>query len=431
MTCFFLSASSLKRLKAWLSVWPDDLVAEVHQRRLQRVAARVLAEHDRVHVVEADRRGGHDLVGRALLEHAVLVDAGLVLERVAAHDRLVGLHAVAGQARDQAAGAGDLTRGDARREADVGLAGAQQHHDLLQRRVARALAEAVDRALDLARAGLQAGEGVGHRQAQIVVAVDREHDVAQIGHQLVQAAQERRVLVRHRVADGVGDVDRRRALVDRRLQDLGGEVDVGAGGVHRAELDVLDQRAGVRDGGAGLAQHVLARGLQLVLDVDVRRGDERVHARALGVAHRLGGALDVGGVGACQARDDRALHLPGDRPYGLEVTRRRDRKTSLDHVDAEPRELLGDLQLLGGVERDARRLLAVSQGGVENDDPVGVHGAAPCLSLSCFFSGVSSRLAAAHAYSPRGGRRRRRRERPRNVMPRKRTSRVPGVPHGL
>ena len=72
-----------------------------------------------------------------------------------------------------------------------------------------------------------------------------------------------------------------------------------------------------------------------------------MHARALGVAHRLGRALDVGGVGAGQARDDRAVHLPRDRPYGLEVTRRGDRESSLDHVDAEPRELLGDLQLLG------------------------------------------------------------------------------------
>ena len=340
MTCFFLSASSLKRLKAWLSVVPRDLVAEVHQRRLQRVAAGVLAEHDRVRRVQADRLGRHDLVGRALLEHAVLVDAGLVLEGVAAHDRLVGLHAVAGQARDQAAGAGDLARVDAGREADVGLARAQEHHDLLERRVAGALADAVDRALDLARARLQAGEGVRDGQAQVVVAVHGEHDVAQARDELVQARQERGVLLRHRVADGVRDVDRGRALLERGGDHLGGEVDVGAGGVHRAELDVVDQRAGVRDGGAGLAQHVGARGLQLVLDVDVRRRDERVHARALGVAHGLGGALDVSRVRSCQARDDRATHLLRDLLYGLEVARRGDRESSLDHVHAEPGELL-------------------------------------------------------------------------------------------
>ena len=90
-----------------------DGEAELLQRLAQRVAAGVLAQHDRVRL-EADRRGVHDLVGRALLEHAVLVDAGLVREGVAADDRLVRLHLVAGQARDQAAGAGDLGRLDAR-----------------------------------------------------------------------------------------------------------------------------------------------------------------------------------------------------------------------------------------------------------------------------------------------------------------------------
>ena len=321
-----------------------------------------------------------------------------MLERVAAHDRLVGLHAVAGQAADQPARAGDLTRVDARREADVGLARAQEHHDLLQRRVAGALAEAVDRALDLARARLQAGEGVRDGQAQVVVAVHGQDDVAQAGDELVQARQERGVLLRHRVADGVRDVDRGRALLERGRDHLGGELDVGAGGVHRAELDVVDQRAGVRDGGARLAQHVGARGLQLVLDVDVRRRDEGVHARAVGVADGLGGALDVRRMGAREARDDRAVHLLGDPLYGLEVAGRRDRESSLDHVDAEPRELLRDLQLLGGVERDARRLLAVSQRGVEDDDAVGVHGVGSVRRSSAASASFSFRgLAAAHA----------------------------------
>ena len=41
------------------------------------------------------------------------------------------------------------------------------------------------------------------------------------------------------------------------------------------------------------------------------------------VAYRLGGALDVGGMSARQAGDDRALDLAGDRLDGLEVARAR------------------------------------------------------------------------------------------------------------
>ena len=128
---------------------------------------------------------------------------------------------------------GDLLGHGARVQADVRLAGVQQHHDLLQRGVAGALADPVDRALHLARPGQQPGERVGHREAQVVVAVDRQHDIAQIGHERVQLLQVRGELVRHRVADGVRDVDRGRALVDRDLAHLGGELEVGASGVHR------------------------------------------------------------------------------------------------------------------------------------------------------------------------------------------------------
>ena len=278
----------------------------------------------------------------------------------------------------------------------------QQHHDLLQRRVAGALADPVDRALDLARAGLHAGERVRDRQPEVVVAVHRQHDVAQPRHQLVQAAEERGVLLRRRVADGVGDVDRRRALVERDLHHLGGELDVGARRVHRRELDVGDERARVRDRRARLALDVLARGLELVLDVDVRRRDERVDPRSLRVAHRLGGALDVGRMSARKAGDHGAVHLARDRPHRLEVARRGDREAGLDHVDAQPRELVRDLELLGRVQRDPGRLLAVAQGGVEDDDPVRVHGVAPLLGLGCS-SPVGLRLRGRHALFPPKG----------------------------
>ena len=91
VTCFFLSAISLKRLKAVLSAWPSTSKPSSASACSQRVAAGVLAEHDRVGL-EPDGRRVHDLVRRALLQHAVLVDARLVRERVAADDRLVGLH---------------------------------------------------------------------------------------------------------------------------------------------------------------------------------------------------------------------------------------------------------------------------------------------------------------------------------------------------
>ena len=239
MTCFFLSAISLKRLNAVFSACALDAEAQLLQRLAQRVAAGVLAEHERVGR-QADGGGVHDLVGRALLQHAVLVDARLVRERVAPDDRLVRLHRVAGQARDQAARARDLGRvrlacpGRCRR-ARVCSSITISSSDALPARSPMPLiahstwrAPACTPANELAtaspRSSWQCTDSTTSRSRR---------------HQLVQLAQEGRVLVRHRVADGVGDVDRRGALVDRDLHHLGGELDVGAGGVHRRELDVV------------------------------------------------------------------------------------------------------------------------------------------------------------------------------------------------
>ena len=86
-----------------------QLVAQLAEAALQRMAAGVLAEHQG-RARDADHLGPDDLVGEPVLQHAVLVDAGLVGEGVAADDRLVGLGKDAGQVGEQLAGAVDLPR---------------------------------------------------------------------------------------------------------------------------------------------------------------------------------------------------------------------------------------------------------------------------------------------------------------------------------
>mmetsp|Transcript_23067 Transcript_23067/g.68581 ORF Transcript_23067/g.68581 Transcript_23067/m.68581 type:complete len:216 (+) Transcript_23067:552-1199(+) len=72
-----------------------QLKAKLLQARAERVAPRVLAQHD-AGVLSAARQpdalGRHDLVRLPALQHAVLVDARLVRKRVGADDRLVRLH---------------------------------------------------------------------------------------------------------------------------------------------------------------------------------------------------------------------------------------------------------------------------------------------------------------------------------------------------
>src|SRR5207248_8998833 len=117
------------------------------------------------------------------------------------------------------------------------------------------------------------------------------------------------VLVRHRVADGVGDVDRGGPRLDGLLDDLGEEVELGARGVLRRELDVGAVGARPADALDGPAEDLVLGHVQLELAVYGAGGEEDVDARARGLGQGGPGAVDVGVVAARQAADYRAVDL--------------------------------------------------------------------------------------------------------------------------
>ena len=348
-----------------------QLDAQLLQALLEGVAARQLAQHDLVggpaHVL-----GTHDLVGVARLQHAVLVDAAGVRKGVGANDGLVGLHDEAGGLRHELGGRHDLRGVDAHVQAEIVAPRAHGHDDLLQRAVAGALAQAVDGALHLARAtDLHAGQRVGHRHAQVVVAVHAPDRLVGVGHLLAQAANEVTVQLRDAVAHGVGDVDGAGAFLDDGLADAGQEIDVGAVAVLGRELDVAAQVAREAHGQRGLVQHLLAGHAQLLLHVEFAGGDEGVDARSVGAGQRLGGTGDVAVVGTGQRADGAALHGRGNRLDGLEVAIAGGREAGLDDVHLHALQLAGDAQLFLARHGGAWRLLAVAQRGVEDDQLVG------------------------------------------------------------
>ena len=87
-------------------------------------------------------------------------------------------------------------------------------------------------------------------------------------------------------------------------------------------------------------------------------------------ADRFAGAVDVLVRRAGEPADDRALAALGDLVDGEEIALRGDGESGLDDIDAQVVEHFGDLKLLLMGHGRAGRLLAVAQGGVENDDAV-------------------------------------------------------------
>ena len=351
--------------------------AEGLAARGHRVAARVLAEHER-RAGHAHVLGPHDLVGAAVLQHPVLVDAGLVREGVAADDGLVGLHGLAGHLRQQLAAAVEAGGDDARVEAGAVGPHTGHHHELLEGGVAGALADAVDGALHLPGATAHGRQAVGHREAEVVVAVGAEGGAVRVGHAADDGLEERLHLVGRAVAHRVGQVHRGGAGRDHRLDDAAQEVEVAARGVLGRELHVGGDVAGAPHRALGGGQALLAADPQLALEVQVGGGDEGVDAGAGGRRERLRGAVDVGVVGPRQRGHHGAPHGRGHRVHGLRVGGRGDGEPGLEHVHAEGVERTRHPQLLGDRHREPGRLLAVAQRRVE--DPYGgavVHQPAP------------------------------------------------------
>ena len=207
-------------------------------------------------------------------------------------------------------------------------------------------------------------------EPQVVLTVEGEHRVRQARHLRPQPGAERTHRLGEREPHGVGHVDGARPGAQRRLGQLGDEGPVGARGVHRAELDVVGEVPGAGHHGRDHADDTLAGGAELVGELHVARVHEDVDARRRGAAQRLARRLDVLGHCAGQRADARVAHRARDTAHGLQLGARAHRKARLDDVDARRSEALGDLELVARAEGDARRLLAVAQRGVEDQDPI-------------------------------------------------------------
>ena len=337
-----------------------DVVAQLLQLLLEGMPAGMLA-HDEVGAEEADILGPHDLVGLGVLEHAVLVDAALMGEGVRTHDRLVGLDLEAGDGGDEARGLHDLLGDDAGPEGQAVGAHVHRHHHLFKRAVARPLADAVDRALDLPRTGLDRAQGVGHGEAQIVVAVDRDHRLVDVGHVVPDLADEVGELLGIGIAHRVRDVDGGGTSLNGALDAAEEEVGLGARGIHAAPLDIVGVAPGAGDALDHALVDLLGIELELVLAMQRRGADEGVDALAFRGLERFAGAVDIALRGAGEPADHALLHALRDLVHGAEVALRRDREAGLDHVDAHAFQHLGDADLLLDVHRAAGGLLAVAR----------------------------------------------------------------------
>ena len=341
------------------------------QRLSQTILSREFAQHQLRPVMQPNVCRVNDLIGRALLDHTVLVNPRRMRECIGSHDGLVTLDRHTGQATNQATDRDDLLRIDTRVQFTE-LIGPrlQRHHDLFQCRITGTLAQTINGAFNLPRAAHGRGQRIRHRQAQIIVTMHTDHGIIDVRHRIVQACNHRTELLRHAVTHGIRNIDRVGACINGRFHNLRQEVSLRTRGILRAELHILAERTRIFYRGNRLLNNLGARLAQLKLAVNGRRGEEHVNSRLLRRRHGFGTALNIRVNTACQPAYRRPFYLFRNSLNRGEITGRGNRKPGLNHIHAQRCELQGNLQLFAMVQAGTGRLFAIAQRRIKYSNSV-------------------------------------------------------------
>ena len=197
--------------------------------------SRVLAQ-DHLALIDPNLLRAHNLIGAPFCQYPMLMDTALMGEGVASHHRFIWRDLHASNRGQQFTGPVDLPGLDPCFTTEVVPPGMQGHDHFLQRGVPRPLPNAVDGAFHLGGPCLDAGQGVGHRHAQIIVVMNREDHL--LRQPLAQMRDYLEHLLRGTVSHRIRQVDGRRSRLSRRTTDFRQKFRVTAGGVLRTEFHI-------------------------------------------------------------------------------------------------------------------------------------------------------------------------------------------------
>ncbi len=113
-------------------------------------------------------------------------------------------------------------------------------------------------------------------------------------------------------------------------------------------------------GPTDLLQHLLARLAQLVFQMDVGCGKERVNAWAGRAFQGFPGTSNIHFIGSRQGSNDRTTDFCRNGLHGLEIAIRRNRESCFKDVNSQAIKLPRHLQLFFKIHAASRRLLAIT-----------------------------------------------------------------------
>ena len=335
---------------------------------------------------DADTLRRNDFVSQRVLDDSILVDSRFVRERIGPHNGFVRRNLCAGDFREHAACTKEFFEPDSRRDSETFFAHREGDYHFLERSVTRALADPVDGALDLTDSRANGRERVGDRHAQVVMTMSAERNAVGIAEVFADLGEHRTVFFRHRVPHRVGQIQYGRARLHSGAADLAKKVDVGSSGVFGGEFHFAHVLAAMANHRGDGFERLLASHVQLYAKVQIGGGEKNVQSRGGGLFQCLDGRVHVLFFCASERRDGHGTDFLSDLLDRFEVAERRNREARFDHVYIQGRKLPCQANLLLGIHREARRLLAVTERSVKDaydvhrvSHPVVTHGSGPVV----------------------------------------------------
>ena len=221
-----------------------------------------------------------------------------------------------------------------------------RHDQFFQCGIAGPFPNSIDGAMDLVGALQDGGQGVGHRQAQVIVAMDAENRLIEGGYFLAQLLEKMTHLQGCGIAHGIGQIDRCRSCCHNSAHQLNHLLRIGTESIYQREFHIVGVAPCHFDGGNSQFPSLLDVLLEEMLPVVTRSRDEGVDSRAGSIFQHLPGDLKILGVGgAGQCRDNRSLDFAGDTPHGLVLFFGGCRKAGFQNIHIESGQLFGNSNL--------------------------------------------------------------------------------------
>src|SRR5579872_564927 len=200
----------------------------------------------------------------------------------------------------------------------------------------------------------------------------------------------RAIFVRHRVTDGVRQVQHGSPRIHRHLAYLAQKPNIRPPRILRRKLHFPHAVPSQPNHRPNRVQRLLPRHIQFHAQVQIRSRQKNVQPRSRRRFQSLNGSLHILLLSASQSRNRHAPDFPRHLLHCLQITARRNREPRFNDVHAQRRKLPRHANLLLSIHREARRLLAVAQGRIK--DSYRVHRGPPigsrteaCLTVKFIF----------------------------------------------